>query len=81
MIITGVEAMREALVTKAVDFAGRPDGVLLSHLTQGKGTTPAVHRMTCGNSYNLYIIYIIYTKQVELNMRNHGVNLKNYRGF
>ncbi|XP_012694017.1 cytochrome P450 2F2-like [Clupea harengus] len=37
VIITGVEAMREALVTKAVDFAGRPDGVLLSHLTQGKG--------------------------------------------
>ncbi|KAL2090765.1 hypothetical protein ACEWY4_013028 [Coilia grayii] len=37
VIITGMDAMKEALVTKAVDFAGRPDGLLLSHLTQGKG--------------------------------------------
>lgn len=43
VIITGMEAMREALVTKAVDFAGRPDGLLLSHLTQGQGTTTECH--------------------------------------
>lgn len=44
VIITGMEAMKEALVTKAVDFAGRPDGVLLSHLTQGQGISTECHQ-------------------------------------
>ncbi|XP_071394511.1 cytochrome P450 2F2-like [Centroberyx affinis] len=41
VILNGTKAMREALVTKATDFAGRPNGLLLSHLTQGKGVIMA----------------------------------------
>ncbi|KAG9352543.1 hypothetical protein JZ751_020957 [Albula glossodonta] len=41
VIISGLQPMKEALVTKSVDFAGRPHGLLLTHLTQGKGVIMA----------------------------------------
>ncbi|XP_067090104.1 cytochrome P450 2F2-like [Osmerus mordax] len=41
VILTGTQATRAALVSKAVDFAGRPHGLLLNHLTQGKGVIMA----------------------------------------
>ncbi|XP_048829583.1 cytochrome P450 2D3-like isoform X4 [Brienomyrus brachyistius] len=37
VVINGLQAMKEAMVTKSVDFAGRPQDVLLSHVTEGKG--------------------------------------------
>nr|XP_046227938.1 cytochrome P450 2F2-like [Scatophagus argus] len=33
VIINGVHAMKEAMVTKGADFAGRPQNILISHLT------------------------------------------------
>lgn len=40
MVINGVQAMKEAMVTKAADFAGRPQDIFVSDLTQrGKTET------------------------------------------
>ncbi|XP_076124065.1 cytochrome P450 2F2-like [Alosa pseudoharengus] len=63
VIITGMEAMREALLTKALDFAGRPGGVLLSHLTQGKGIIMADY----GRSWKEHRRFALIT------MRNFGL--------
>ncbi|XP_030632125.1 cytochrome P450 2F2 [Chanos chanos] len=41
VILNGMSVMKEALIGKAVDFAGRPNGLLLNHLTQGKGVIMA----------------------------------------
>ncbi|CAL8374617.1 unnamed protein product [Arctogadus glacialis] len=43
VILNGTKTIREALVTKGTDFAGRPDELLLSHITQGKGVIMADH--------------------------------------
>ncbi|XP_030632104.1 cytochrome P450 2F2 isoform X1 [Chanos chanos] len=37
VVLNGFEAMKEALVTKAVDFAGRPKDLMVNHVTEGKG--------------------------------------------
>ncbi|XP_057185587.1 cytochrome P450 2F2-like [Triplophysa rosa] len=41
VILNGAGAMKEALVNKGLDFGGRPQGLLLSHLTRGKGVIMA----------------------------------------
>ncbi|XP_036424099.1 cytochrome P450 2J6-like isoform X2 [Colossoma macropomum] len=37
VFLTGFKAVKEALVTKALDFSGRPQNIIMSHLTQGNG--------------------------------------------
>ncbi|XP_072519054.1 cytochrome P450 2F2-like [Salminus brasiliensis] len=37
VILTGLKAVKEALVTKAADFSGRPQNILVSDVTEGKG--------------------------------------------
>uniref|UniRef100_A0A667YBA6 Cytochrome P450, family 2, subfamily X, polypeptide 9 n=1 Tax=Myripristis murdjan TaxID=586833 RepID=A0A667YBA6_9TELE len=37
VVIHGLQAVREALVTRAVDFAGRPQGMMINHVTENKG--------------------------------------------
>ncbi|XP_072520417.1 cytochrome P450 2D3-like [Salminus brasiliensis] len=37
VILTGLKAVKEALVTKAADFSGRPQNILVSHVSKGKG--------------------------------------------
>ncbi|XP_065145188.1 cytochrome P450 2F2-like isoform X2 [Paramisgurnus dabryanus] len=37
VVLTGHKVIKEALVTQAVAFAGRPSTMLISHLTQNKG--------------------------------------------
>ncbi|XP_072520419.1 cytochrome P450 2F2-like isoform X2 [Salminus brasiliensis] len=37
VVLTGLKAMKEALVTKGADFSGRPDNLIQSHLTQMNG--------------------------------------------
>uniref|UniRef100_A0A3B1J5M9 Cytochrome P450 2B4-like n=1 Tax=Astyanax mexicanus TaxID=7994 RepID=A0A3B1J5M9_ASTMX len=37
VILTGFKAVKEALVTKAADFSGRPQNLLVSDVTEGKG--------------------------------------------
>ncbi|XP_076156143.1 cytochrome P450 2F2-like [Alosa pseudoharengus] len=37
VFLHGVEAIKEALVTKGVDFAGRPQGLMVNDITQGRG--------------------------------------------
>lgn len=37
VIINGLQALKEALVTKAADFAGRPQDLLVNHAVQVKG--------------------------------------------
>ncbi|KAI4884382.1 hypothetical protein NFI96_011229 [Prochilodus magdalenae] len=41
VVLTGLEAIKEALVTKAADFSGRPQNLLVSHVTEGKGVIMA----------------------------------------
>ncbi|XP_071755036.2 cytochrome P450 2C3-like [Centroberyx gerrardi] len=37
VVLHGLQAVREALVTRAVDFAGRPQGMMLNHVAEDKG--------------------------------------------
>ncbi|XP_036424092.1 cytochrome P450 2F2-like [Colossoma macropomum] len=41
VVLTGFKAIKEALVTKAADFSGRPQNLLVSHATEGKGVIMA----------------------------------------
>uniref|UniRef100_A0A3B4FB27 Uncharacterized protein n=1 Tax=Pundamilia nyererei TaxID=303518 RepID=A0A3B4FB27_9CICH len=38
VIINGMKAIKEAIVTKATDFAGRPQDLFVSDITKRKGT-------------------------------------------
>ncbi|XP_050955619.1 cytochrome P450 2F2-like isoform X2 [Labeo rohita] len=37
VFLNGFEVLKEALVTKAVDFAGRPQDLMVNHITKGSG--------------------------------------------
>ncbi|KAA0724464.1 Cytochrome P450 2F2 [Triplophysa tibetana] len=37
VVLNGFEVMKEALVNKAVDFAGRPQDLMVNHVTEGPG--------------------------------------------
>lgn len=37
VVLNGVEVIREALVTRGVEFGGRPQGFLVNHVTEDKG--------------------------------------------
>ncbi|XP_073668959.1 cytochrome P450 2F2-like isoform X5 [Paramisgurnus dabryanus] len=41
VVLTGHKVIREALVTQAMEFAGRPSTMLISHLTKNKGVITA----------------------------------------
>ncbi|XP_013771639.1 cytochrome P450 2F2-like [Pundamilia nyererei] len=41
VVINGVKAVKEAMVTKAADFAGRPQGLFVNELSDGKGVIMA----------------------------------------
>ncbi|KAG7468616.1 hypothetical protein MATL_G00145030 [Megalops atlanticus] len=37
VVVSGVQAMKEALVTRSVEFAGRPQDLMINHITKSKG--------------------------------------------
>uniref|UniRef100_A0A672SLX9 Cytochrome P450, family 2, subfamily X, polypeptide 9 n=1 Tax=Sinocyclocheilus grahami TaxID=75366 RepID=A0A672SLX9_SINGR len=37
VVLNGFEVLKEALVTKAMDFAGRPQELMVNHITKGSG--------------------------------------------
>ena len=37
VVLNGFEAMKEALLTKSTDFAGRPQDKMVNRITRGKG--------------------------------------------
>lgn len=37
VVLTGQKMIREALITKAAEFAGRPENMMVSHVTKSKG--------------------------------------------
>ncbi|XP_036399230.1 cytochrome P450 2D3-like [Megalops cyprinoides] len=37
VVISGAQAMKEALVTRSVEFAGRPQDLMVNHVTKSKG--------------------------------------------
>src|SRR4029434_6068010 len=39
VVLANQQVIKEALVTRATEFAGRPDHMLISHITQCKGKT------------------------------------------
>ncbi|XP_070762866.1 cytochrome P450 2D15-like [Enoplosus armatus] len=42
VVINGLQALKEALVNKAADFSGRPQGLLINHAIQVKAHAPGV---------------------------------------
>ena len=42
VVVNGLQALKEALVTRAADFSGRPQGLLLNDATQRTGTAAAL---------------------------------------
>ncbi|XP_046705610.1 cytochrome P450 2D14-like isoform X2 [Silurus meridionalis] len=41
VVLNGFKVIKEALVTKSADFSGRPQNILVSHMTEGKGVIMA----------------------------------------
>ncbi|KAM9470724.1 cytochrome P450 2F2-like [Clarias gariepinus] len=41
VVLNGLNAIKEALVTKSADFSGRPQNLLISHMMDGKGVALA----------------------------------------
>ncbi|MFT7810504.1 cytochrome P450 2F2-like [Arapaima gigas] len=41
VVLNGFQAMKEAMITRAVDFAGRPGGMMVSHLGGQQGVVMA----------------------------------------
>ncbi|XDV17855.1 hypothetical protein PO909_023658 [Leuciscus waleckii] len=41
VVLTGQKIIREALITKAAEFAGRPENMMVSHVTRNKGVIMA----------------------------------------
>lgn len=37
VVLNGVEVIREALVTRGVEFGGRPQDLMVNHVTEDKG--------------------------------------------
>lgn len=60
VIINGVKAMKEALVTNATDFAGRPKDLFINDVIDRKGRT---HNMSQGRAWITF-----YTCNVALSM-------------
>lgn len=50
VIINGVKAMKEAMVTKAIDFAGRPQDLFINDVTRRKGEVDII-RCTLGAAF------------------------------
>ncbi|XP_073668957.1 cytochrome P450 2B4-like isoform X3 [Paramisgurnus dabryanus] len=66
VVLTGHKVIREALVTQAVEFAGRPSTMLFSHLTQNKGVIMA----DFGNGWKEHRRFALTT------LRNFGLGKK-----
>lgn len=46
VVVSGVQAMKEAMLTKAADFAGRPQDIFVSDLTRKGKKTKTHGRLT-----------------------------------
>ncbi|XP_046897326.1 cytochrome P450 2B4-like isoform X2 [Hypomesus transpacificus] len=63
VVLTGTETIREALVTRAAEFSGRPDNLMISHITKGKGVILADY----GPSWKEHRRFALFT------LRNFGL--------
>ena len=50
VVVNGLQALKEAFITRAADFSGRPHGLLLNDATQRKGTAAASYAVTAGRA-------------------------------
>lgn len=46
VVINGLKAVKEAMVTKAADFAGRPQDLFINDVTKRKGRTDVIYQKT-----------------------------------
>lgn len=61
-MLNGFEVMKEALVNKAVDFAGRPQDLMVNHVTEGpSGGGTSTTNNCSGDIYYLKMPSHIYT--------------------
>ncbi|XP_030623231.1 cytochrome P450 2D15-like [Chanos chanos] len=63
VLVHGLHAVKEALVARAVDFAGRPQGTLANHVTDSKGLIMA--------SYN--VVWREHKRLALATLRNFGL--------
>ncbi|KAL4630319.1 cytochrome P450 2F2-like [Arapaima gigas] len=70
VVLNGLQAMKEAMVTRAADFAGRPNGLFSSHITEKKGVIFADY----GPSWREHRRFALMT------LRNFGLGKKSMEG-
>ncbi|XP_039988157.1 cytochrome P450 2F3-like [Xiphias gladius] len=64
VVISGTKAMKEALVSKAIDFAGRPQDLYVNEITQRKDKTLSPQIMFHNLASNI-IIQVLFGKRYE----------------
>lgn len=64
VVLNGVEAIKDALLTKGLDFAGRPHNLMVNHLTAHKGKHTINHVMPWLSNYvksrALFLLFMLH---------------------
>ncbi|KAJ8272078.1 hypothetical protein COCON_G00109370 [Conger conger] len=62
VVLNGLQAMKEALVTQSVEFAGRPKGLMINHLLQNKGNATDPQTLFHKATFNIICTVLVGTR-------------------